>query len=501
MQQLSDVIEQGMTDPVDSELRVQARDGTWRNLFVTLTDLRNEPAVNGIVVNARDITDRKKLEKSLRHQALHDDLTGLANRLLFTQKVAEALAATVNSPQIVGVLFLDVDELKDINDSLGHAAGDHVLLTVAARIKDTVRISDVAARFGGDEFAVLVSGAYGETEVCAVAQRLLDAISTPILYGERQLTVTASIGISLDVDRTSHPDDLLRAADSAMYRAKDAGRGRYELFEERMQVVAFERIEMRAELANAIEQDAFELHYQPIIRLRTGEVTGVEALLRWRHPERGLVGPGSFIPFAEETGLIVPIGEWVLEQACRDLATWRTAGHEIYASVNVSIRQLEDNGFVESAPTIASMNDVEPWMLTLEITESVLATEKEDIQTRLELLRERGFRLAIDDFGTGYSSFQYLQQFEIDLIKIDRAFLTSLPSDRDSGVIQGIVDLSTRVGAATVAEGVESGNQAQMLERMGCAYAQGFYFGRPTPAAEITELLADQRVGRTTPAG
>lgn len=489
-QQLHDAFESGsQVGSVDKEMRVQASDGSWRSLDVTVTDLRCEPSVGGFVLNARDITERKELEQSLRHQALHDELTGLGNRALFTNEVANALRTPRESAQVIAVLFLDVDELKDINDSLGHAAGDEVLQILAERINTALRITDVAARFGGDEFAILLTGAYGESEVCAVAERLLETIAEPMAFGDRTLKVTASIGIAIDTDRSSDPSDMLRAADSAMYRAKESGRDRYELFEEKMQIVAFERMEMRTQLATAIERDSLLVHYQPIIDLSSGELVGLEALLRWRHEEWGLVPPNTFIPFAEETGLIVPIGEWVLGQAARDLVRWRDAGSSIRMSVNVSPRQLADDRFLAAAPEITAEAGADPSKMTLEMTEGVLAVDHENIQHRIEGLRDLGFQIAIDDFGTGYSSFQYLQNFPIDVLKIDRAFLSELAAGRESSVVQGILDLARSLGATTVAEGVETQGQAEILVRMGCAFAQGYYFGRPVPAVDIDALL------------
>jgi diguanylate cyclase (GGDEF)-like protein/PAS domain S-box-containing protein len=489
-QQLHDAFESGaQVGPVDKEMRVQAKDGSWRSLDVTITDLRGEASVGGFVLNARDITERKELEQSLRHQALHDELTGLGNRALFTNEVAGALRTPQETGQVIAVLFLDIDELKDINDSLGHAAGDQVLQILAGRINAALRITDVAARFGGDEFAILLTGAYGETEVCAVAERLLETIAEPMTFGGRTLKVTASIGIAIDNDRTSDPADMLRAADSAMYRAKDSGRDRYELFEEKMQIVAFERIEMRSQLATAIERDSLLVHYQPIIELASGNLVGLEALLRWRHEDWGLVPPNTFIPFAEETGLIVPIGEWVLGQAARDLAHWQEQGSDIRMNVNVSPRQLADDRFLEVAPQISDEAGADPHKLTLEMTEGVLAADYEGILKRIENLRALGFKIAIDDFGTGYSSFQYLQTFPIDVLKIDRAFLSELGSGRESSVVQGILDLASSLGAETVAEGVETKAQAEMLVRMGCGFAQGFHFGRPVSAADIDVLL------------
>ena len=489
-QQLHDAFESGAeVGPIDREMRIQAKDGSWRSLDVTVTDLRSEPSVGGFVLNARDITERKELEQSLRHQALHDELTGLGNRALFTNEVANALRTPRETGQVIAVLFLDIDELKDINDSLGHAAGDQVLQILAGRINTALRITDVAARFGGDEFAILLTGAYGETEVCAVAERLLETIAEPMAFGDRTLKVTASIGIAIDADRSSDPSDMLRAADSAMYRAKESGRDRYELFEEKMQIVAFERMEMRTQLATAIERDSLLVHYQPIIELASGDLVGLEALLRWRHEEWGLVPPNTFIPFAEESGLIIPIGEWVLGQASRDLARWQEAGCDIRMNVNVSPRQLADDRFLEAAPDITGEAGADPAKMTLEMTEGVLAADYENIQHRIDKLRALGFRIAIDDFGTGYSSFQYLQNFPIDVLKIDRAFLSELAVGRESSVVQGILDLAGSLGAATVAEGVETKTQAEILGRMGCGFAQGYYFGRPVPVADIDVLL------------
>ena len=477
------------------EVRIPDVRGAWHTVDITITDLRREPAVGGVVLNARDVTVRKELEHDLRHQALHDTLTGLGNRAMFTGRVTEALEQGEDRLDAVSVLFVDLDDFKTVNDSLGHAVGDQLLVVAAERLRECLRVSDTAARLGGDEFAVLLEHAYGQSEVIQVAERILESLRQPIVIGPREIVVTASVGIAMNSDRSTSAEVLLRNADMAMYLAKDRGKARFEVFEDEMHASVFERLEMKAALARAIDQaDELELHYQPIMSLASGRVTGVEALVRWQHPDRGLLAPGSFIPLAEDTGLIVPLGRWVLEQACRQLVTWREevpGAEALTMSVNLSVRQLGNPTIVADIVQILERTGLPAECLVLEITESLLVDERSTMPERLTELRAVGVSLAVDDFGTGYSSLGYLQRFPIDIIKIDRSFVEGLGQGADEpGVVRAIIDVARRIGARTVAEGIQGAEQLKALKALRCDGGQGFYFARPMPADDFTDRLA-----------
>jgi len=482
------------------EVRIPDTGGEWHTVDITITDLRREPAVGGIVCNARDVTVRKELEHDLRHQALHDTLTGLGNRAMFTNRVTEALEQSSERLDAVSVLFVDLDDFKTVNDSLGHAVGDQLLVVAAERLRECLRVTDTAARLGGDEFAVLLEHAYGQSEVIQVAERILESLRAPIVIGPREIVVSASVGIAMNADRSTSAEVLLRNADMAMYLAKDRGKARYEVFEDEMYASVFERLELKAALTRAIEQpDELVLHYQPIISLASGRVSGVEALVRWQHPERGLLGPGSFIPLAEETGLIVPLGRWVLEEASRMLAQWRAevpGAEGMTMNVNLSVRQLETPTIVSDIVEILDRTGLPADCLVLEITESLLVDENSTTPERLSELRAAGLALAVDDFGTGYSSLGYLQRFPIDIIKIDRSFVDGLgQTGHESGVVRAIIDVAQQIGARTIAEGIEGAEQLKVLKKLRCDGGQGFYFARPMPAADFTQRLAGSGEG------
>ena len=475
------------------EVRLQDRSGVWHTVDITLTDLRREPAVRGLVLNARDVTVRKELEHDLRHQALHDTLTGLGNRKMFTNRVVEALERGDKRLDAVAVLFVDLDDFKTVNDSLGHAVGDQLLVAVAERLRDCLRVSDTAARLGGDEFAVLLEHSYGESEVIAVAERILESVHRSLTIQGREITITASLGIAINSDRSASAEVLLRNADMAMYLAKDRGKARYEVFEEQMHASVFERLETKAALSQAIKANQLVLHYQPVISIPTGEITGVEALVRWRHPEKGLLGPGAFIPLAEETGLIVPLGGWVLEEASRQLDAWQErglVGPSFNMSVNVSVRQLQDDTVIQTVVSTLERHALAPNCLTLELTESLLVDDTSRMQERLEALQAVGVSLAVDDFGTGYSALGYIQRFPIDIIKIDRSFVDGLNSaESDASVVRAVIDLAKQIGARTVAEGIEDPRQLARLKEMGCDAGQGYFFSKPVPPAEFAAMI------------
>jgi diguanylate cyclase (GGDEF)-like protein/PAS domain S-box-containing protein len=482
-------------DPVSSssmEVQLQGLEGEWHTVDITLTDLRHEPAVGGVVLNARDVTVRKALERDLLHQARHDALTGLANRAMFTDRVTETLR-TADERFLVGTLFIDIDDFKTVNDSLGHAVGDELLIVVAERLLTCLHPADVAARLGGDEFAVLVVAPWGETEIIKIAERVLLTLQAPFTVQGREIRISASVGIAIDANRSSDAEVLLRNADMAMYLAKERGKARFEVFEERMHASVFERLELKADLARGIETDQLRLLYQPIVSLQTGRITGVEALVRWDHPVKGMLPPDAFIPVAEDTGLIVPLGQWVLEEACQQLQSLQLglpANASLTMSVNLSVRQLQVEGIVDTVAATISRFGLDPSTITLEITESMLMHDTELTRNRLADLRDIGVSLAVDDFGTGYSSLQYIQRFPIDIIKIDRSFVSGLGEQAgDVVVVQSMIELAQRLGVYTVAEGIERPEQVTILQSLGADLGQGYYFSRPIPASAIGALL------------
>jgi len=477
------------------ECTLRHSDGSWRQLEVLQTNLLADEAVRGIVLNARDVSERKAFEEQLAHQAFHDPVTGLANRALFVERVRHAIARGRREDNGLAVLFLDLDDFKTINDSLGHAAGDELLRTVAERLASCVRASDTAARFGGDEFAVLLEGVEGVQEAADTAERLLEAIAQPVTLGGKQLVIRSSLGLSLvEAGDAGNADDLIRDADAAMYIAKRDGKGGYRLFEPAMHDGVLERLELRADLQRALTAGELELHYQPVVRLSDGSVAGVEALLRWRHPERGLVTPDQFIPLAEESGLIVPIGRWVLREACRQAVVMQRetdAQPPLAMSINLSVEQLQHSDVVADVQDALEETGLDPSLLTLEITESVLMTDTDVAIRRLEDLRGLGVRLAMDDFGTGYSSLSYLSRFPVDILKMDRSFLDSGAAPEASGLASAVVALGETLCLEVVAEGIEVGEQWTTLRDLGCALGQGYLFARPMDAAATLECLRD----------
>ncbi|MGH8984354.1 MAG: bifunctional diguanylate cyclase/phosphodiesterase [Acidimicrobiia bacterium] len=487
-QVLADAFEQA-----SAELRVRNRDGSWHTVDMTITDLRDEPAVEGIVLNARDVTVRKALEHDLRSQALHDALTGLGNRNMFTDRVTHALKRRHDRDRVLAVLCIDLDDFKTVNDSLGHEVGDQLLVLVAERLGSCLRESDTAARLGGDEFAILLDSAFNEREVAGVAERILGMMREPLTMGDRELTVTASVGIAVNADRSSSSEVLLRNADMAMYLAKERGKDRAETFEESMHATVFERLELRTDLAHGIDNGQLVLHYQPIVGLQSARVLGVEALVRWDHSERGLMAPDAFVPLAEDTGLIVPLGRWVLTEACEQLHAWKQAFPRCpirSISVNLSVRQLQHEGIVDEIADAIAHAGIKPSDLVLEITESMLMTDTKVIRDNLAGLRKLGVSLAVDDFGTGYSSLGLIKHLPVDTIKIDRTFVDGLGQESgDDTVVRAILGLAQGLGVKTVAEGIEGAAQLEALRNLGCDLGQGYYFSKPLTAEAVDELL------------
>ena len=447
-------------------------------------DLREDPTVRGIVLTVRDVTERRRLENDLAHQAFHDGLTGLANRVLFRNRLEHAFALAERGDQELGVLFVDLDDFKEVNDTLGHAVGDLLLVAVGQRIAQAIGPTNTAARMGGDEFAILVEPSADPDGACEVADRIVAALSVPVelsdgLGGSHIVSGAASIGVATRHDAQS-PTELLRHADLALYLAKGAGKATWQRYQSDLHTAMVERLELRSALLEAVEGKQFRLQYQPIVEVAGGHVIGVEALVRWQHPVRGLVGPNLFIELAEESGAIVDIGAWVLREALRQFAEWKAAepaGTMRYISVNVSARQFRTPGFVDQVREALADNGAKPQWLLLEITESLV-------------LRELGVRIAIDDFGTGYSSLSYLRQMPVDVLKIDKSFIDDiLASKQQRALVNAIVTLARNLDLGVVAEGIEDAAQRAMLARMGCPSGQGYLFSKPVWPEEVPDLL------------
>jgi diguanylate cyclase (GGDEF)-like protein len=433
----------------------------------------------------------KEKTGELRHQSLHDALTGLPNRVLALDRAEQMLARARRQQIPVAALYLDIDGFKHVNDTFGHAAGDDLLRIVATRLEGVVREGDTAARLSGDEFVVLVEGSALDAGPELVAERLLEVLRQPYeMDGQtgRPLSLTASIGIALG--ERSSAAELLSDADIALYEAKAAGKNRYMLFRSSMQTAAQDRLTLEMDLADALEQHQLFLQYQPTFDLQSERVIGVEALIRWNHPKRGVIAPIEFIPIAEESGLIVPIGRWVLQEACRQAANWYGDGHRIGMAVNVSGRQLDDDELIEDVRSALQESGLDPTTLTLEITETTLMRDAEATAKRLQMLKELGVRIAIDDFGTGYSSLAYLRQFPVDALKIDRSFISGIAGSKGStALIHTLVQLGKTLDIETLAEGIEEQSQLETLQREHCDHGQGFLFSRPLNVDAVEQFL------------
>jgi diguanylate cyclase (GGDEF)-like protein/PAS domain S-box-containing protein len=441
-----------------------------------------------------DVTERRLLQEQLARQAFYDSLTGLANRALFQDRADHALARVARRGSGLAVLLLDLDGFKLINDSLGHHVGDEVLVTVAKRILKSSRTSDTVARFGGDEFVILLEEDASESTAATVARRILGVLREPFLCQGREVSLGGSIGIALTSgsDPTS-TDELLRNADAAMYCAKAKGRDRFELFEPSMHAKAVEQLELITQMQRGLERGEFVLHYQPIWELADGTLAGLESLVRWNHPTRGLLGPGDFIPAAEQTGFILPLGTWVLEESCRQVHAWQEEFPtlRLSVSVNISTRQLTEADLVSQVRAAIQLHEVDPGSLTLEITEGALLHDVEEIKRKLDELKALGVRLAIDDFGTGSSSLGNLQRLPLDELKIDRTFVMGMTEDAAKGpsLVHAIVGLAGALHLNVVAEGIELPEQLTGLRESGCATGQGFLFAKPSAPEEIGSLL------------
>ena len=473
--------------------RALRADGGIRWIDGTVSDLRGDSSVGGLVVNGRDVTERVEAEERLAHLARHDPLTGLPNRAALLEDLGRAMARAGRRGSAVAVLFLDLDGFKVVNDSLGHAVGDRVLVAAADRVRGVLRAGDVLARLGGDEFTVMLEDLADPAEPIALAERLVQALREPLDIADRRHVVTASIGIAVTTPGDRDAIELLRQADLAMYRAKELGKARYEVFDQGLARRARRRLDVEAELRVAIEEGQLALHNQPEIDIALDRVVGVEALVRWRHPVRGLLMPGEFIAVAEESEMILDLGRAVLDRACATAADWveRFGPSAPEMSVNVSPRQLHDPAFLDDVRQVLGRHGLPPALLRLELTESMLADAA--VPEALSELQHMGVHIAVDDFGTGYSSLSYLDRLPVDVVKIDRAFLLPvLTADDRAPVVEAALALGRSLGLAVVAEGVETPAHVALLLRLGCHRAQGFFFGRPSPVQAAERFLVQQ---------
>jgi len=489
---------EGNTGPL--EFRLRHRDGTYLATETLRTGLLHDPNVRGIVLNTRDITERKQFERQLEHQAFHDPVTNLANRALFRDRVLHAIERQERDAKPIAVLFMDIDDFKTINDSLGHAAGDGLLLQVGDRLKNVLRAADTAARLGGDEFAILLEDGGEGIQAADVADRIMQMLEVPFALEGKEVFIRASVGIAVSESAGEGGEEaseaLMRNADVAMYMAKEKGKGRYQVFEPEMHDTALRRLELKADLQRALEHDEFILHYQPVIELDTGKITGVEALIRWIHPDRGIVQPLEFIPLAEETGLIVPIGRWVLREACRyavELQGEFPMEPAFHMAVNLSARQLARPEIVDEVRDILAETGLPAPTLILEITESMVMQDMELAIERLQQLKALGVLLAIDDFGTGYSSLNYVRRFPVDILKVDKSFIDEVADGGESSALTAaVIELAGILNLKPVAEGIERADQLERLMELNCDLGQGYFFARPLDPKALRTMLEER---------
>ncbi|MHB8576088.1 MAG: PAS domain S-box protein [Dehalococcoidia bacterium] len=492
----------GSRSRVPFEFRFQHADGGWRTLEAITANLSDEPSVGGLVVNARDVTERVQYEQQLAHQAYHDPLTGLPNRALLADRIQHALARSGRGRRPVALLFLDLDRFKLVNDSLGHILGDELLSAAAQRLLDCVRPGDTVARFGGDEFAVLLEDGRQPHDAIGVAARIVECMRAPFPLAGHEVSATVSVGIAHSDGGPAEPTDLLRDADVALYRAKLAGGNGAVVFKPAMNARAVERLDLDADLRRALDRGELRLYYQPDVDLKTGVITGAEALLRWQHPTRGLLMPAEFIPLAEETGLIMPIGRWVLQEACRKANVWRRlrGGSPFLMSANLSARQFQQTDLVQQVEAALSASGLPAENLCLEITESVMMQSVEATLVALHELSRLGLKLAVDDFGTGYSSLSYLQRFPVSTLKIDRSFVLELHRSHEAAaIVQSVVALAHALGLEVTAEGIETDVHLARVRALGCDRGQGYHFARALPAEEFARLLSTGAVYAVAP--
>jgi diguanylate cyclase (GGDEF)-like protein/PAS domain S-box-containing protein len=488
---LASMLSGSRAGPIRTQWRVRHAEGRWLDMEVIANDLSSDPNIGGIVLTLRDVSDRTRLEEELRHRAFHDGLTNLANRALLMDRVEHALRRNV----AVSLLILDLDDFKLINDKLGHDGGDQMLVQIGKRLTGCLRSGDTAARLGGDEFAVCVeSGGGSGSEAGLLATRILNAFRLPFTVNGAEVNARFSIGVASSVGGDHDAAGVLRNADLALYAAKDAGKNAVSFFEPGLHKAVLARLERRDELERAVALGQLRVFYQPIVRLADGELVGFEALVRWQHPVLGLLSPDEFISVAEESGIIVELGGWVLEQSCVDLGRWQRGRaykeDQLHVSVNVSPRQLQAPQFPQDVRASLRRHGLDPAALTLEITESVLLHDADVVMARLIELHDIGVTLALDDFGTGYSSLSYLHRFPIGVIKIDRSFVQRMEEDDGLTILDAIVALAKSLNLDLIAEGIELASQARQLQVLGCAYGQGFFYGRPMPGESIERVIS-----------
>jgi diguanylate cyclase (GGDEF)-like protein/PAS domain S-box-containing protein len=485
-----------LTGGVGREVRAQRKNGSVFPIELTFGEMRIDGRVKYAVI-MRDVSERKSAEERIRQLAHYDKLTGLHNRALFSQLLEQALSESKFAEKQVAVLFIDLDRFKLINDTLSHESGDVVLQQVAKRLTEALPRRDTVARFGGDEFVVLMRDCSIPTDAAETAQKLLTALAQPLLVEDQEYHLTASIGISAYPGDGDSAQAILKHADIAMYRAKEHGKNNYQFYSSQMNLHSFERLVLERFLRHALEQDEFQVYYQPKIDLLTGHVTGMEALLRWMHPGMGMISPTKFIPLAEETGLIVPIGAWVLRAACAQTRAWQLEGlPPLRVAVNLSARQFAQEDLHTAIVSVLEETGLAPELLELEITESVTMDNPEHAATLLKKLKALGIRLAIDDFGTGYSSLSYLKRFPIDNVKIDRSFIKDIPDDEDDvAITKAVIAMAHSLRLKVIAEGVELEQHLEFLREHGCDEAQGYLFGAPVPADEFRTLMLRCRDG------
>lgn len=447
--------------------------------------------VLGTLYTFRDVTEQLHARDELIHAAFHDPLTGLPNRALFMNSLDRLITLSRPGSPMFAVLFLDLDRFKVINDGLGHMSGDMLLVSMAKRLRNLIPEHCLVARLGGDEFTVLAENVQNEEQVLAVCERILAELRAPILLESHEVFTTVSIGVTFSTNKYNTPEEMLRDADTAMYQAKKKGKSRYQVFSSYMRELAVSLVRTEADLRRAIQKGEFELRYQPIVDSAQRRVRGFEALIRWRHPQRGIINPGEFIELAEETGLILPLGEWVLREACSRIASLNTGGREFYASVNLSGWQISQGNFLDTTLGVIKDTGIKPHLLNLELTETILMDSDERTLQSLSALRELGVNLSLDDFGTGYSSLNYLKGFPVNHLKIDRSFIKEIPEERSMREItRAIISMASILDLRVVAEGVEKLTQIEFLAREGCHLIQGFYFARPLEESAILSSVS-----------
>jgi len=482
---------EGPKTPV--EFRFRHAQGHWIYLEALGSNLIDHPGIRGLVITSRDVSERQKAEKRAQYLAQHDGLTGLPNRLLMQDRLHQAISQARRGGGLVALMFVDLDRFKTVNDSFGRVIGDTLLKQVAQRLTACLRDTDTVARLGGDEFTIMLPDATNAQGVGEVAQRVLSEFARPFSDGEQELYVSASIGISLFPRDGSDPDELVKHADRAMYSAKDSGRNSYRYFTEDLNREVHEKVILESGLRRAIERGELRLLYQPKIDLASHKIIGAESLVRWQHPKLGLILPERFIPVAEESDLIVQLGEWVLNAACEQLRAWQQEGFALQVAVNVSARQFRRGNLEDRVVAAMVAAHVEPHLVEIELTESAIMQDAEGSISTLQRLKSHGISISIDDFGVGYSNMRYLNRLPLDILKIDQSLIRDIGADsKDAAIVRAIIGLARSLGIRVIAEGVENHSQLSFLNAHGCNYGQGFLFGRPLAPEAFAELMQKQ---------